>query len=224
MLNDFGNDDLIDNPTTRVPVCLCLDTSGSMLGQPIDELNRGLKQFFQEVAADEVAQSAADICIVTFGDKGARLFQDFSSLEATACPQLTASGGTPMGEALTIALDKLEQRKQKYKDSGVDYWQPWLVLMTDGQPNGDKLALEAACLKASSLQAEKKLNIFPIGIGKDADMTVLSRVSPYRTPLKLAGLKFVEFFQWLSRSVSRTSQSIPGEKVELPPNGDWTTL
>ena len=129
-----------------------------------------------------------------------------------------------MGEALTIALDKLEQRKQKYKDSGVDYWQPWLVLMTDGQPNGDKLALEAACLKASSLQAEKKLYIFPIGIGKDADMTVLSRVSPYRTPLKLAGLKFVEFFQWLSRSVSRTSQSIPGEKVELPPNGDWTTL
>lgn len=32
MLNDFGYDDLIDNPTTRVPVCLCLDTSGSMLG------------------------------------------------------------------------------------------------------------------------------------------------------------------------------------------------
>lgn len=224
MLNDFGYDDLIDNPTTRVPVCLCLDTSGSMMGQPIEELNRGLKQFFQEVAADEVARYAVDICIVTFGDMGARLFQDFSSLDAASCPRLTASGGTPMGEALTIALDKLEQRKQKYKDSGIDYWQPWLVLMTDGQPNGDRHVLESACQKTSSLQAEKKLTIFPIGIGKEADMTVLSRVSPQRVPLKLAGLKFVEFFQWLSKSVSRTSQSIPGERVELPPNSDWATL
>ncbi|MCI7569666.1 MAG: VWA domain-containing protein [Desulfovibrio sp.] len=224
MPNEFGYDDLIDNPTPRVPVCLCLDTSGSMMGQPIDELNRGIRQFFQEVAADEVARYAVDICVVTFGDQGVKLLQDFHSLDAASCPSLTANGGTPMGEALTIALDKLAQRKQMYKDSGIDYFQPWLVIMTDGQPNGDRNVLEAACRETSSLQAERKLSIFPIGIGHDADMAVLSRISPKRPPLRLEGLKFVEFFQWLSQSLARVSQSIPGEQTDLPPTESWSTL
>ena len=224
MAKEFDYDELIDNPTTRVPVCLCLDTSGSMMGQPIAELNRGIQQFFQEVRSDDIARYAVDICIVTFGDQGARLLQDFRSLDSASCPTLSANGGTPMGEALTIALTKLEERKQKYKDSGIDYFQPWLVLMTDGQPNGDKTILDDACRKTSSMQRDKKLSIFPIGIGDDADMNVLSRVSPGRTPAKLAGLKFVEFFQWLSKSVSRTSQSMPGEKIDLPQASDWSTL
>lgn len=41
-----------------------------------------------------------------------------------------------MGEAVNLVLDLLERRKQEYKDKGVDYYQPWLVLMADGAPNG----------------------------------------------------------------------------------------
>ena len=33
--NLLRKEDLVNNPTTRVPVCLCLDTSGSMDGDPI---------------------------------------------------------------------------------------------------------------------------------------------------------------------------------------------
>ena len=39
-----GLRDLVDNPTPRVPVLLCLDTSGSMMGAPIHELNLGVLQ------------------------------------------------------------------------------------------------------------------------------------------------------------------------------------
>ena len=35
-------EDLVNNPTPRVPVCLCLDVSGSMSGSAIDELNQGV--------------------------------------------------------------------------------------------------------------------------------------------------------------------------------------
>lgn len=62
---------------------------------------------------------------------------------------------------------------------------------------------------------QKKLTVFPIGIGSDADMDVLAQFSPKRAPLKLQGLKFREFFAWLSKSVSKTSQSTPGESVKL---------
>lgn len=43
---DFLNfDDLANNPSARVLVCLCLDASASMQGDPINELNRGVELF-----------------------------------------------------------------------------------------------------------------------------------------------------------------------------------
>ena len=57
-------------------------------------------------------------------------------------------------------------------------------------------------------------------------MSVLARFSPKRSPMKLQGLKFKEFFEWLSQSVSVVSQSIPGEKIELDIEGlkGWADL
>ena len=50
--------DLVENPNARVPICLVLDTSGSMSGQPIDELNEGVGLFFDNVRSDDVAKYA----------------------------------------------------------------------------------------------------------------------------------------------------------------------
>ena len=69
----------------------------------------------------------------------------------------------------------------------------------------------------------KKLSLFPIGIGADADMDALARFSPIRPPLHLKGLNFKDFFEWLSKSISRVSQSTPGDKVPLDLEGvrEW---
>ena len=126
---------------------------------------------------------------------------------------------TPMGEAVNMALDLLDRRKNEYKDKGVDYYQPWLVLMTDGAPNGNSGELSRAIQRTVALVNSRKLTIFPIGIGTEADMDTLAQFSPNRAPLKLQGLKFREFFSWLSKSVSKTSQSTPGENVKLDVEG-----
>lgn len=212
-------EDLVNNPTARVPVCLCLDTSGSMDGDPIDELNGGVRLFYEAIREDETAMYSAEISIVTFGGD-AQCIADFASLEIQPdAPLLTANGMTPMGEAVNIGLDLLERRKNEYKERGVDYYQPWLVLMTDGAPNGDSAELSRAIDRTVDLINQKKLHIFPIGIGSEADMKVLARFSPKKHPLKLQGLKFREFFSWLSKSVSKTSQSSPGESVKLDLEG-----
>ena len=49
-------EDLVNNPTARVPVCLCLDVSGSMDGEPIRELNDGVRMFYDAIREDETAQ------------------------------------------------------------------------------------------------------------------------------------------------------------------------
>lgn len=225
--NGFLRDnDLADNPSTRVPVILCLDTSGSMGGDPIDELNKGVQLFYDAIRDDEVAVYAADIGIVTFGDTASCL-SDFTGIsDQSSAPTLTASGLTPTGEAVNMALDMLERRKREYKNNGIEYFQPWLVLMTDGKPNGSSSELARAITRTTDMEANRKLTIFPIGIGSEADMDSLSQFSHKRSPLKLQGLKFREFFSWLSKSVSTTSQSTPGETIPLDLEGikGWATL
>lgn len=208
-------EDLVENPTARVPICLVLDVSGSMGGSPIQELNEGVQLFFEAIRSDDVAQYAAEICVVTFGESVTKVV-DFMSIERQSVPVLSASGATPMGEGVRLALDLLEARKEDYKRAGVDYFQPWLVVMTDGEPTDD---IAEAVIRIKSLVSGKKLTVFPIGIGSSANMAKLAALSPTRPPLRLQGLNFKEFFAWLSRSVSRVSQSTPGEAVELDVNG-----
>jgi uncharacterized protein YegL len=214
--------DLIENPTARVPICLVLDVSGSMEGEPIRELNEGVRLFFDAIRLDEVAQYAAEICIVTFGDVVAKQL-DFMSIELQQVPTLHASGATPMGEGVSLALDLLQARKEDYKRAGVDYFQPWMVVMTDGVPTDD---ISDAATRIRELFTEKKLTVFSIAIGAAANVQTLARLSPARPPLRLHGLNFREFFTWLSQSVSRVSQSTPGESVKLDKDGidKWGTV
>lgn len=208
---------LKEEPDARVPICLVLDISGSMIGEPIEKLNEGISAFYSAIKEDDDARGAADIAIVTFGGE-AKAVTDFDSIDKQIVPSLIAYGGTPMGEAINIAIDMLEERKNQYKRVGVDYFQPWLILMTDGQPNGNEAQLEEAIRRTNSLLDARKLTVFPIAIGQHADEKVLERFSG-KSPLYLENLKFREFFTWLGRSVQVTTESIPGEEIKLDING-----
>ena len=238
-------EDLVSNPTPRVPICLCLDTSGSMgavtgectpTGETvfedgkewtivtggtsrISELQKGIELFYEAIREDEVAVYSAEICIVEFNNSD-NCVLDFANIERQGeIPELQARGNTAMGEGVNLALDLLEKRKEEYKDKGVDYYQPWLVLMTDGEANGSESELQRAIERTTQMVNGKKLTIFPIGIGEEAGMQTLQKFSPNRTPLKLQGMKFKEFFAWLSLSVAKVSQSTPGENVQLDGEG-----
>lgn len=214
-INLLRVEDLVNNPTARIPVCLCLDVSSSMRGDRINELNAGIQLFYDAIKEDEMALYSAEISIVTFNDRANEVV-DFASLDLQPNPPiLTASGPTNMGEGVNLALDLLEQRKKEYQEKGIDYYQPWLVLMTDGEPNGDPAELSRAMSRTVSLVENRKLTVFPIGIGREANLDILKKFSPKNQPLRLQGLKFKEFFTWLSQSVSKVSQSFPGEKSEI---------
>ena len=182
----------------------------------INDLNDGLNQFFEAIRTDEVAVYSAEICVITFGGKKAEVISNFATVDQIDTSfSLVADGDTYMGEAVNMALDRLEKRKQAYKDKGIDYFQPWLVIMTDGTPNGSKSELETAISRVQKMVNERKLTVFPLGVGPEADMSTLAKFSPKRSPLKIKETKYKEFFEWLSQSVVTTSQSMPGETQTL---------
>lgn len=212
--------DLIDNPSTRCACMLVLDTSGSMAGAPIHELNAGLQAFIQELQDDDIASYAVDLGVITAGSPVREVmpFTTVSSVQHVA--PLSADGTTPLGTAVSLALRRLDERKGEYKRTGVAYYQPWLVIISDGSPTD---AWQAAAQSACDLSSQRKLVVLPVGV-TGADLAVLGQFSS-KPALPLAGLKFREFFLWLSASMSRVSASnSTSASVNLPRTSSWDSV
>jgi len=205
----FGDAEFADNAEQRCPVVLLLDTSGSMQGEAIDQLNQGLATFRTELAGDRLAAKRVDIAVVTFGDRVDTVCQ-FGIVETFHPPMLTAKGGTPMGEAVERGLDLLEARKSQYRQNGIPYYRPWIFLITDGEPT-DKW--KRAARAVADAEHRKQVAFYAVGV-ENADMDMLGELS-VRTPLHLRGLAFAELFRWLSSSLSSVSRSNPGTAVAL---------
>lgn len=196
---------------------LVLDVSGSMQGDKIRQLNDGIGYFVEDVMGDELARKRIDLAVVTFGGS-VEVINDFSSIESFTPPTLRADGGTPMGQAITKALEMLGTRKEEYREMGTDYYRPWVFLVTDGEPTdmspGDG-TWEDVTSAIHSGEANREFLFFAVGV-EPANMEVLRQLAPpERAPLQLRPGRFKEMFLWLSRSQQRVSASRVGEQVPL---------
>lgn len=206
------------NPDPKCPVMLCTDTSISMDGAKMHALNAGLQTLAQDVSSDALALKRAEFGILSFGP--VKVQQNFETMDRCQMPHLTASGDTPMGEAVLKAIDLVEERKRVYKANLVTYYQPIIFLITDGAATDD---ISAAARAVADGEANKRLTFFAVGVD-GADMNALAILSPKRPPVKLNGLAFGPMFQWISQSVKAVARTRPGDGVQLPPTDPWRSM
>jgi Uncharacterized protein encoded in toxicity protection region of plasmid R478, contains von Willebrand factor (vWF) domain len=214
---------LAENPNPRCPVAVLLDTSSSMLGLPIAELNNGLRVFFCELMEDPVSRLAVEVVLISFGSR-VSIVKPFTSLlevGAEHLPVLQAGGHTPLGAALDLACAQLAKRRRFYKQAGIPAYRPWIVTLSDGAPNDD---WQAPAAHVRRLAEQRHIVSLGVGVGPQADLATLGTFSSTDLPpRRLAGLRFGEFFRWLADSLRATSGSGDLRRAPIIANpAGWT--
>ncbi len=212
-----------DNPEPRCPCVLLLDTSDSMRGAPIQELNSGLRTFRDNLRRDPVASKRVDVALITF-DSRVEVKLTFVPIHRFEPPTLATGGYTHMGGGILEALNLLQSYKKALRELEIDYFRPHVFLITDGRPEGEPgPVVEEAAARIAAEEARKSVLFFAIGV-KGADMAALRRIV-VREPIDLKAQSFQELIDYLSKSVSALSQSrfdSEAQRPMPPPDTGWT--
>ena len=199
-----------------LPVCLLLDVSYSMSGSKIDNLNKAVVEMIKTFAAEEKMEIEILISVISFGGEvkleigtESEPFVKASEIEWS---DLVVSGMTPMGTALKVAKDMIEDKNVTPSRA----YRPTIILVSDGAPTDDwKKPLDDFITDGRSSKCDR----MAMAIGSDANDDVLKRfIGDTSHDLFYAedAAKLHEFFNYVTMSVTmRTRSQNPNEVPEV---------
>ena len=206
LFSNWNNGDV--KITRKVPICLCIDVSGSMSQvdgstmSKIEEVNKYVNVFLDYVRSDERARKISDICIITFGNR-VDVVSGYNSIDNIPKQKFSAYGGTPLGEAVDKAIELLDLRRKYYKENNIEHWKPILLLMSDGEPTD---SYKESARRFSERVSKKELKVFPVGMGTQFNLAVLKEFAPdpnFQPKQIKTSTEYEKLFNLLSSSSSR---------------------
>ncbi|MBO4699105.1 VWA domain-containing protein [bacterium] len=198
-----------------LPVILLLDRSGSMLeNDKIGKLNAAVNEMIESFKTVGKREVEIDLAVISFGDDKATYDLELQPVRTINDITLTANGMTPMGAALRMAKDLIEN-KDIIPSNG---YRPTVVLVSDGKPNDEwKQPMESFVSEGRSSKCER----FAMAIGTSKDDPVLTKfLSGTGNEVFLASdaSNIQDFFRFVTMSVSVRSRSQNPNKL-LPESG-----
>ena len=194
----------VQNYAQKCCVALVLDTSMSMkTDQRIDQLNAGIHAFIQEIQGDPAnLGQKLEIGIITFDSTVERICEPKLAEFIDHAP-LSAQGSTCMVDGVREGINMVRQRKDWYRSTGQKYYRPWVIMITDGEPDpAQKVMIPALSAEIEAGMKNKDFCFMAIGV-EGADTAVLQTISNSEIPPRmLTGLKFAAFFRWLSSTIA----------------------
>ena len=188
----------------RLPVYLVLDTSGSMMGEPIAAVETGVQILVSALRQDPYALETAYLSVITF-DSSAKQIVPLTELTAFQTPSIQASGTTALGDALNLLANKIDTEVTKTTAEKKGDWKPLVFIMTDGGPTDNW---------QSGLAEFRKRKVgmtIACAAGQGADTNVLKQITECVVQLDTADSSTIKaFFKWVSASVSTGSQKVDG--------------
>ena len=208
------------NTTKRCPIVLCLDISPSMkINNRIKNLNKAVEVLLKELEKDNKTKNSAEVTVVTFSTDITVVSNDFEpvSFWKGKTFEPVESGGTNMSPAILTSIELLENRLKELDDAEIEQYIPFLVLVTDGDPDEiDDKQIQEKAINALQTHCKETPLIAPfiIGVGEQVAENLLDRYAENftRKAIILDGEKqsvdFVQLFTFIGKSIQN---SLKGE-------------
>ncbi|KPY31468.1 VWA domain-containing protein [Pseudomonas viridiflava] len=193
-----------------LPIIVLADTSGSMaVDGKIEALNKGLKDMIASFSSESRLRAEIQVSVITFGGSQAGLNLPLTPAhQLQSFTPLVAEGMTPLGGALSLASQMIEDATRVYT--------PVVVLVSDGYPNDD---WEVPFARLINGERSSKATRFAMAIGADADEQMLRDFAndPEAPLFRAENARDIHrFFRAVSMSVSARSQSAtPNQSTPL---------
>lgn len=169
----LNKQEFVENNAKRIPVCIVVDCSGSMKEYDgtdfsrIERVNRGISYFYDGIRNNSKTRKAVDVLIIQVGNS-AKIISDFANTEKNPSELKYLAEKNNLTEGLELALKKLDERKKIYRLANIDYYQPWLLIMSDGDVNvGYKRNFVEIQNEIKNREENYKLSVFPIFIQRE---------------------------------------------------------
>lgn len=199
----------------KLPVILLLDVSSSMSGEKINSLYDSVTDMLQAFEKASIQEKMIDVAIITFGDE-VLLHTPYTPVEElrnAGINRFHAAGMTPMGTALKMAKEMIEDKET----TPSHIYRPAVVLVSDGEPNDSwQQPLDAFIRDGRSAKCQR----FAVAIGSDANQDILRRFCGGDNTLFYAeqASDIVDAFAQISMSVSTRAVSSNPNQVATPSN------
>lgn len=193
-----------------LPIIVLADTSGSMaVDGKIEALNKGLRDMIASFSSESRLRAEIQVSVITFGGSQAELNLPLTPAhQLQSFTPLVAEGMTPLGGALKLASQMIEDSSRVYT--------PVVVLVSDGYPNDD---WEVPFARLINGERSSKATRFAMAIGADADEQMLRDFAndPEAPLFRAENARDIHrFFRAVSMSVSARSQSAtPNQSTPL---------
>lgn len=187
----------------RLPIYFLIDVSESMVGEPIEQVENGMRQIVQELRTDPYALETAFISVIAFAGK-AKSLSPLTELYKFYPPIFPIGGGTSLGVALDFLMDDIDKNVVKTTEERKGDWKPIIFLFTDGTPTDDPLS----AFTRWNNKYRHKANLIAISIGNNVNTQLLGEISDNVLRLNDTDeLSFKAFFKWVTASIQATSVS-----------------
>ena len=148
----------------RLPVYFLVDVSESMVGEPIKQVQEGMRNIIQELRTDPYALETVFVSVIAFAGK-AKSLSSLSELYKFYPPTFPIGGGTSLGSAMNYLMNDMDRSLQKTTLEVKGDWKPIIFLFTDGTPTDNP----SSAFQRWNKSYRSQCNLIAISIGQNMD-------------------------------------------------------
>ena len=207
-----------------LPIFVLADTSGSMRGEKINELNLALREMLNALNAADDIRGKFQLSVIAFGGE-VKVLQPLTDIDGLVLTELSAAGNTPMGQAFEMVREMIEDRNVVSSRA----YTPTIVLISDGLPTDCTKEIYRRknyfdwepLINLHNGERSSKCQRMALGIGEDADVDMLKSFidNPEIPVIKTKDASGItKFFRWVTMStVARMTSINPNEISVVAP-------